>query len=69
MAGEITNNSKLEAKGKAENIAGQAQEKIGIRPRYVTCHKGERPICCRPSVYNTMVNGAAFDPWEKGGDG
>jgi len=29
MAGQITDNPKLEAKGKAENIAGKAQEKIG----------------------------------------
>jgi len=29
MAGEITDNSKLEAKGKAEKIAGKVQEKIG----------------------------------------
>ena len=29
MAGEITNNPKLEAKGKAEKIAGKVQEKIG----------------------------------------
>ena len=29
MAGKITDNPKLEAKGKAENIAGKAQRKIG----------------------------------------
>jgi uncharacterized protein YjbJ (UPF0337 family) len=29
VAGEITDNPKLEAKGKAENIAGKVQEKIG----------------------------------------
>jgi uncharacterized protein YjbJ (UPF0337 family) len=29
MAGKITNNPKLEAKGKAEKIAGKVQEKIG----------------------------------------
>jgi uncharacterized protein YjbJ (UPF0337 family) len=29
MAGQITNNPKLEAKGKAEKIAGKAQEKVG----------------------------------------
>ena len=29
MAGEITDNPKLEAKGKAENIAGKVQVKIG----------------------------------------
>jgi uncharacterized protein YjbJ (UPF0337 family) len=29
MAGEITNNPKLEAKGKAEKIAGKVQGKIG----------------------------------------
>ena len=29
MAGEITDNPKLEAKGKAEKIAGKAQEKVG----------------------------------------
>ena len=29
MAGEITDNPKLEAKGKAENIAGKVQEKAG----------------------------------------
>ena len=29
MAGEITDNPKLEAKGKAEKIAGKFQEKIG----------------------------------------
>ena len=29
MAGEITDNPKLEAKGKAEKIAGKAQKKIG----------------------------------------
>jgi len=29
MAGEITDNPKLEAKGKAEKIAGKVQEKIG----------------------------------------
>jgi uncharacterized protein YjbJ (UPF0337 family) len=29
MAGKITDNPKLEAKGKAEKIAGQVQEKIG----------------------------------------
>jgi uncharacterized protein YjbJ (UPF0337 family) len=29
MAGKITDNPKLEAKGKAEKIAGKAQEKIG----------------------------------------
>jgi uncharacterized protein YjbJ (UPF0337 family) len=29
MAGKITDNPKLEAKGKDEKIAGKAQEKIG----------------------------------------
>jgi uncharacterized protein YjbJ (UPF0337 family) len=29
MAGKITDNPKLEVKGKAENIAGKVQEKIG----------------------------------------
>ncbi len=29
MAGKITDNPKLEAKGKAEKAAGRAQEKIG----------------------------------------
>ena len=29
MAGEITDNPKLEAKGKAEKLAGNVQEKIG----------------------------------------
>jgi len=29
MAGKITDNPKLEAKGKAEKIAGKAQGKIG----------------------------------------
>jgi uncharacterized protein YjbJ (UPF0337 family) len=29
MAGKITDNPKLEAKGKAEKITGKAQEKIG----------------------------------------
>lgn len=29
MAGEITDNPKLEAKGKAENIAGKVQAKVG----------------------------------------
>jgi uncharacterized protein YjbJ (UPF0337 family) len=29
MAGEITNNPNLEAKGKAEKIGGKVQEKIG----------------------------------------
>ena len=29
MAGEISDNPELEAKGKAENIAGKVQEKIG----------------------------------------
>jgi uncharacterized protein YjbJ (UPF0337 family) len=29
MAGKITDNPKLEAKGTAEKIAGKAQEKIG----------------------------------------
>jgi uncharacterized protein YjbJ (UPF0337 family) len=29
VAGEITDNPKLEAKGKAENIAGKVQGKIG----------------------------------------
>jgi uncharacterized protein YjbJ (UPF0337 family) len=29
MAGEITDNPKLEAKGKAETIAGKVQGKIG----------------------------------------
>ena len=29
VAGEITDNPKLEAKGKAEKIAGKVQEKIG----------------------------------------
>ena len=29
MAGEITDNPKLEAKGKAEKIAGKFQEKMG----------------------------------------
>ena len=29
MAGEITDNPKLQAKGKAENIAGKVQEKVG----------------------------------------
>ncbi|MGD0887441.1 MAG: CsbD family protein [Thermodesulfovibrionales bacterium] len=29
MAGEFTDNPKLEVKGKAEKIAGKAQEKIG----------------------------------------
>ncbi len=29
MAGEITDNPKLKAKGKAEKIAGKAQEKMG----------------------------------------
>lgn len=29
MAGEITDNPKLEAEGKAENISGKVQEKIG----------------------------------------
>jgi uncharacterized protein YjbJ (UPF0337 family) len=29
MAGKITDNPKLRAKGKAENIAGNVQEKIG----------------------------------------
>ena len=29
MAGNITDNPKLEAKGKAEKIAGKAQKKIG----------------------------------------
>ena len=29
MAGEITDNPKLEAEGKAENIAGKVQVKIG----------------------------------------
>ena len=30
MVGEITDNSKLKAKGKVEKIAGKAQEKIGL---------------------------------------
>jgi len=29
MAGQITDNPKLEVKGKAEKIAGKVQEKIG----------------------------------------
>ncbi|SPP99992.1 conserved hypothetical protein [Candidatus Sulfobium mesophilum] len=29
MAGEITDNPKLEAKGKVEKIAGKAQKKVG----------------------------------------
>ena len=29
MAGKITDNPKLEAKGKAENIGGKVQKKIG----------------------------------------
>jgi uncharacterized protein YjbJ (UPF0337 family) len=29
MAGEITDNPKLEAKGKAEKIAGKMQKKVG----------------------------------------
>ena len=29
MAGEITDNPELKAKGKAENIAGKVQEKVG----------------------------------------
>jgi uncharacterized protein YjbJ (UPF0337 family) len=29
MAGKFTDNPKLEAKGKAENVAGKVQEKIG----------------------------------------
>jgi len=29
MAGKITDNPKLRAKGKAENIAGNVQQKIG----------------------------------------
>ncbi len=29
MAGEMTDNPKLETKGKAEKIAGKAQEKVG----------------------------------------
>jgi uncharacterized protein YjbJ (UPF0337 family) len=29
MAGQITDNPKLEAKGKAENIGGKVQKKIG----------------------------------------
>jgi uncharacterized protein YjbJ (UPF0337 family) len=29
MAGEITDNPKLEVKGRAENIVGKVQEKIG----------------------------------------
>ena len=29
MAGVITDNPKLEAKGKAEKVAGKAQEKVG----------------------------------------
>jgi len=29
IAGQITDNSKLEAKGKTEKIAGKAQEKVG----------------------------------------
>jgi uncharacterized protein YjbJ (UPF0337 family) len=29
MAGKITDNPKLEAKGKAEKIAGKVQEKVG----------------------------------------
>jgi len=29
MAGELTDNPKLEAKGKTEKIAGKVQEKIG----------------------------------------
>jgi len=29
MAGEITNNSNLEAKGKAEKVVGKVLEKIG----------------------------------------
>ena len=29
VAGEITDNPKLEAKGKSEKIAGKVQEKIG----------------------------------------
>jgi len=29
VAGEITDNPKLERKGKAEKIAGQVQEKVG----------------------------------------
>jgi len=29
MAGKITDNPKLEAKGKVEKLAGKAQEKIG----------------------------------------
>jgi len=29
LVGEITDNPKLEAEGKAEKIAGKAQEKIG----------------------------------------
>jgi len=29
MAGEITDNPKLEAEGKAENIAGKVQVKLG----------------------------------------
>jgi len=29
MVGQITDNPKLEAKGKAEKIAGKAQEKVG----------------------------------------
>jgi uncharacterized protein YjbJ (UPF0337 family) len=29
LAGKITDNPKLEAKGKAEKIAGKVQEKVG----------------------------------------
>ncbi|MGO9830086.1 MAG: CsbD family protein [Myxococcaceae bacterium] len=29
IAGKVTDNPKLRAKGKTENLAGQAQEKVG----------------------------------------
>jgi len=35
MAGKITDNPKLEAKGKVEKIAGKVQEKIGKVKRFL----------------------------------
>ena len=35
MAGEMTDNRKLEAEGKAEKIAGKVQEKVGKAKKFV----------------------------------
>jgi uncharacterized protein YjbJ (UPF0337 family) len=45
MTGEITDNPKLEAKGKVEKIAGKAQEKFGKVEKVLGRWEGGVSIC------------------------